>query len=407
MKIYKNISQLITLSSAFKKDGRNLKSEDLSIIDDGAVVFIDKKILWVGKTHELPSEFKHFPSTNLNGFVLTPEIVDSHTHLVFGGSRSHEYFMRMNGASYEEIAKAGGGILYTVTETNKMSEDQLFDLAFARVKKMANLGVGTIEIKTGYSLTVDGEYKLAKIINRLKKIFSPKIQIISTFMGAHATPQGMNSKQYLNEIAIPSLEKCAQDNLVDQVDIFHEDGYFSTEEVFELARVAAKLHLPFKTHADEFKDGNGAATACQILALSTDHLLCISDEGIKKLSASKTVATLLPGTAFFLGKPLAPARKLLDAGAKLAIASDYNPGSNHNFNLISIASHASMQFKMNACELLSAITLNSAHALGLINQGAVIEGMHPRFTIFKTNKIENIFYNWGENLAVSTLDDFQ
>lgn len=402
IKIYTHLSQLVTLKEALAKDGRKLLPNDLSIITDGAVVFDEKQILWVGKSSDLPDKFSSYPQTNLSGHTLTPEVVDSHTHLVFGGNRATEYVDRLNGTSYEEIATRGGGILFTVKETNSKSADELFELASTRIKRINSYGIGTIEIKSGYALNFDDEIKLSDIINRLKKQFSPGIRIFNTTLAAHDVPKKFSSStQYLNDVAIPVLEKLAQEKIIDAVDIFHEKNYFSTSDVELLFKKAQELNIPCKIHADELNDNSGASLAVKFKALSADHLLKISDAGIKDVADSKTVATLLPGTAFFLGKPLAPARKMLDAGVKLSIASDYNPGSCHCDNLILIASLCAAQLKINQAELWSAITLNGAHALGLKNQGAIVSGLDSRFSLFKCENLAEVTYNWGRNFAVS------
>lgn len=402
MKVYNNISQLLTLEGAYLKDGRKLQEADLSIIEEASIVVDEDTIHWVGKTYDLPADYQKLPQIDLTGFIVTPEIVDSHTHLVFGGNRSFEYGLRLKGASYEEIASAGGGILHTANKTVHLSEDDLFKTACERVELIHSYGVGTIEIKSGYGLSYEAEYKLSKVIDRLKKHFSPRVQIINTYMAAHAVPKKFNSSmEFITEVVIPLMEKLQTEKIIDMVDIFHEKNYFTDEDVRLLFEKAQFLNLPVKMHADELNDNDGASIAAEYSALSADHLLQISDKGIRAIANSQTVATILPGTAFFLGKPLAPARHLLDAGAKVALASDYNPGSCHCDNLIMLASISAMNLKMKPVELWSALTLNAAHALGLSEQGALIPGLKPRMSMFKVGIHEEIFYNWGKNLSVS------
>lgn len=402
MKVLTNISQALTLEAAFKKDGRNLLPGDLSTIENASIVYDSDKILWVGETHSLPSEYQSAHKIDCSNYCVTPELVDSHTHLVFGGNRANEYVMRLNGADYQAIANAGGGILYTMTETNKLDEDQLFNLAVKRVEKIYSQGVGTIEIKSGYSLTFDGEYKLSKIISKLQKYFQPRVQIFRTYMAAHAVPKSFqSSKEYIELLVIPLMEKLASENLIDAVDIFHEQGYFTTEDVEILFKRAKGLNLKLKSHADEFNDNKGAILACEYGALSCDHLLATTEDGITRLSHSKTVATLLPGTGLFLGKPQADGKKLLNEGAKVALASDYNPGSCHCDNLLMIASLAAPIYKMNITQMWSAITLNAAAALGYDNQGAILVGLRPRFSFFNCKSLSEVSYNWGSNLAAN------
>ncbi len=402
IKIFKNLNQIVSLENAHAKDGRNLKPSDLSIIKNGSVVFNQDEILWVGPTEFIPEDYSEVDGINLEGHVLLPEIVDAHTHLVFGGDRAHEYIMRLNGATYEEIAKSGGGIASTTRATRDLSRTDLLKLAQTRIKTLQSYGVGTIEIKSGYGLSFEKEYELALIINDLKNIFKPDVQIVHTYMAAHAIPEGYDSSySYMKNVVLPLLDKLHTEGLVDAVDIFHEQNYFDREDVVSLFERAQRLGIPVKMHADELNDNSGASLGMDFNALSVDHLLKISDENINRLKESATVANILPGTAFFLGKPQAPARKLLDAGAKVAISSDYNPGSCHFDNVVQIALMSAPTLKMNFAELWCAITLNAAHALGFQQQGAIIKGFKPRFSIFNANDLETITYHWGRNFSVN------
>jgi imidazolonepropionase len=401
IKAYTHLNEILTLSSAHKKDGRHLKPEDLSIIKNGAVVFDEEKILWVGETKELPLQYKDH-SLNLSGHVLTPELVDSHTHLVFGGDRAQEYADRLNGTSYEEIAKRGGGILYTMKKTNEASIEEMFQTASERIERLHSYGVGTIEIKSGYGLNFDREFEISLLIDRLKKKFKNQVQIFNTFLAAHDVPKDFHSSHdYLKVVVLPLLEKLSPLGVIDAVDIFHEKNYFTDEDVQTLFTKAQSLGIPCKIHADELNTNGGAELAVQFQALSADHLLKISDEGIKAISSSSTVASLLPGTAFFLGKPLAPARKLLDSGAKVSLASDFNPGSCHCDNVLLVASMAAAQLKMNQAELWAGITLNASASLGKFDQGAIVPGMKARFSLFKTDHLSQITYSWGRNFSVT------
>lgn len=400
MKVYRHLNQIVTLTGARKKDGRKLVHEDLGIISDGAIAFDESKILWVGPDADLPGEYSSAASFDLTGHVLTPGLVDSHTHLVFAGDRAEEYLERLNGVDYQIIAKRGGGILYTVQQTVRLSEDELFALSCPRLERMISYGICAIEIKSGYALSIDGELKQLRVIKRLKSAFQSRLRIIATFMGAHAVPSSFaSSADYLEQIVIPTLKKAHTEGLVDAVDVFHEAGYFSTSDVEKLFTVSKQLGLTCKLHADEFQNNDGAKLAAQHKAVSADHLLMVSDDGVNHLAKSSTVATLLPGTAFFLGKPLAPARKMLDQGCKVAIASDYNPGSSHIDNVLMVASIAAPSLKMNSAEVWCAITLNAAHALGLEHWGSLEAHKAPKFTLFKAQNLAQITYNWGLNLS--------
>lgn len=401
LKAYTNINEILTLKSAHKKDGRNLVPDDLSIIKNGAIVFDETKILWVGDSSRFPEQYRSL-AINLEGHVLTPQLVDSHTHLIFGGDRSQEYADRLNGTTYEEIARRGGGILYTMKKTNEASLDELFENACDRIERIHSYGIGTIEIKSGYGLNFEREFELSVLIDKLKKKFIHKVRIFNTYLAAHDVPKNFQSSHhYLEEVVLPLLDKLAPLKIIDAVDIFHEKNYFDDVDLMNLFNRATSLGIPCKIHADELNDNAGAILAAQFNALSADHLLKISSKGIQALAGSKTIGTLLPGTAFFLGKPLAPARAILDAGVKVAIASDYNPGSCHCDNVLLVASVAAAQLKINQTELWAGITLNAAASLGLNNQGAIIPGMDAKFTLFKTRGVSDITYNWGRNLAVT------
>jgi imidazolonepropionase len=401
MKAFTDLNEILTLKNAHKKDGRKLLPEDLSIIKNGAIVFDETKILWVGETSRFPEQYRNI-ARSMSGHVLTPEIVDSHTHIVFGGDRAQEYADRLNGTSYEEIAKRGGGILYTMKKTNEASLEDLFKTACERIDRLHSYGIGTLEIKSGYGLNFEREEEVTLLIDRLKKKYSHKVRIFNTYLAAHDVPKTFaSSSDYLKEVVIPLMEKLAPLKVIDAVDIFHEKNYFTAEDTDLLFSKASELGIAKKIHADELNDNGGAELAVKHSALSADHLLKISSKGIEALANSKTVATLLPGTAFFLGKPLAPARALLDGGAKVAIASDYNPGSCHCDNVLLVASMAAAQMKFNQAELWAGITLNASASLGLNNQGAIIPGMDARFSLFKTESLSHITYNWGRNFAVN------
>jgi imidazolonepropionase len=394
MRIFRHLSEIVTLEGALKKDGRHLLADDLGIIKNAAIVVEAGLIAWVGKDSDLPTEFKNGVELDCHDHILLPEFCDSHTHTLFGGDRSDEYMLRLNGADYQKIADAGGGILSTVRATCATSTEALYESTKNRLLAMSKLGVGFVEIKTGYGLSLEEEIRLIEIIESLKCEATSRIpRIFSTFMPAHAVPMGKTKREYMEEVVLPSLSN----SKADAVDIFHEKGYFDTTDTIALFERAKKRGMKLKIHADEFNDNGGAALAAQYGALSADHLLATSDDGIRVLAASSTVATLLPGTAFFLGKPLARARAFLDAGAKVAIASDYNPGSCHYPDLFHIAKMAAPSLKMNAAELIAAITLNAKHALGIQNEGALVKGQAARMGLFKSNSLAELLYSWGEN----------
>ncbi len=399
-----HISRILSLKSAYQSRGKRLTACNLDAISDGAMVYDSEKIIWSGLKIDTPDEYKSLKSYDLSGYTVTPEIVDCHTHLIFGGNRAHEYASRLNGADYQEIANSGGGILYTMNETNKSSFETLYKDAAQRIERLYSYGVGTIEIKSGYGLNYKKEKELSLIIAKLKDFFSPRVQIKNTYMAAHAVPAEFKKPiDYINQIVLPLLDELNKLNIIDAVDIFHEQGYFEKSDVEALFKHANMLGIPVKSHADEFYDNKGAILATSFNALSTDHLLRTSSDGIEALSKSDTVATMLPGTGFFLGKPQSNARSFLDAGCTLAIGSDYNPGSCHWDNVLQIASMIAphQNYKLSQVELWAAITMNAAKALGIKNQGAIDIGLAPRFSFFKTNHEDNITYSWGQNLAIT------
>jgi imidazolonepropionase len=400
MKVYRHIKELVTMKGALTKDGRRLLDEDLSLLKDGAIVFDEQKIHWVGRDKDLPAHYTSFPSVTLKDHVVTPGIIDCHTHSVFAGDRSHEYIQRLSGMDYQQIAKNGGGILFSVEKTLAATDDELFQAAIPRLSRMYYAGVRGVEIKSGYALSIEGELRLLRVIKKLKESFAGKIFISSTFMGAHAVPQGMKSSEHMDKNVLPALYKAHQESLVDAVDIFYEDGFFTKDDVIQLAQFTKELGLPLKAHVDEFNDNDGAFLAVSKGCISAEHLLHSSIKGINALGANPTVAVALPGTAFFLGKPLAPVVRMLNAGAKVAIGSDFNPGSSHLHNVLLLAALSAPTFKMNQAHLWAAITLNAAHAIGWKNAGVLQTGYLPLMSIFKAPSLDWITYDPCTNYAV-------
>ena len=404
--VLKDCKEILTLKNAHQKDGRFLKPEDKGIIKNSSILCKDGKILAIDSWEKIKKKIDDRTNViDCSNLCVTPELVDSHTHLVFGGNRAFEYTMRLDGSTYEEIANSGGGILHTMNQTNTSSREELFLAACKRIEKIHSLGVGTIEIKSGYGLNIEKEIELSEIIHDLKQKYKGTVQIFNTFMAAHAVPSNFkNSSEYLDEVVLVSLNTLCPRNILDAVDIFLEEGYFTTDDVKKLKECADQYSIPLKIHADEFVCLDGASLACNLGALSADHLLAINSNGIKSLSTSKTVATLLPGTGYFLGKPQCNARVLLDSGAKVSIASDFNPGSCHQFNLKKVACTAAPNYKMNSSELWSSITLNAAASLGKIDQGYIYDNAVSRFSFWKCNSLDEVIYNWDENFATRPME---
>jgi imidazolonepropionase len=394
--LYFNIAEAITLSNAVAKNGANLTSSDLSIITDAAIVVEDGIIKWAGEFSKIPPEFSNTVRVEINckNKVVTPALVDSHTHLIFAGNRSHEYNRRLSGASYEEIAKAGGGIKYSSSQTNLASKDVLYNIAFKRIQEMYQLGVGALEIKTGYSLTLDGELELLKIINKLKQDFKDKITIHRTLLSAHAIPANFDAATYIDSVVLPSIDIASKNNLVDSVDVFHEKNYFSSDDVIKIFKHAKKYSLATRLHADELNNNHGAKLASELACLSADHLLNTDEEGAKHLARQGVIANLLPATAFFLGKPQANAKMLVKQGCALAIASDFNPGSSYINDVFSVARMSAPTLGINPAAFWCAITFNAARALNLNNLGAIVADFEAKLICWDTENSNDLIYDW-------------
>ncbi len=402
--LFYNISEALTLEGAVIKNGCHLLSSDLSIIKDAAILTDGGKILWVGNQNAIPKEFAQANTKiDCKNKVVTPALIDSHTHLVFAGNRANEYVMRLSGATYEEISLAGGGIKYSSQQTNQATSQELYDLAFNRLNQLYLLGVSACEIKTGYSLTLDGELALLEIINKLKTAFATKIHIHRTLLSAHATPAGVSADDYLDSVVLPSIEKAATNNLVDSVDVFHEKNYFEMQHVVKIFNHAKKFNIAVRIHADELNNNHGALLASQHGCLSADHLLNTDKEGAAALSKAGVIATLLPGTAFFLGKPLANAKMLIEQGCAIAIATDFNPGSSHMNDLFQVARLSAPTLGLNPAHFWSAITFNAARALKLNSYGAIIAGYNAKLLCWDNASSSELLYDWTKRPTCSHL----
>jgi imidazolonepropionase len=395
------IGALVTLEGAVEKKGRFLKPQDLGIISEAALVIegtgLKSKVAWVGQRTELPKKYSKLKKVSARGQMVLPGFVDSHTHLVFAGDRSHEFEMRLAGKSYLEIAQAGGGIINSVKATREMSEKDLFKLSSERVETFLKQGVTTLEIKTGYGLSFESEKKCLKVIDKLKRKTSATIR--ATFLAAHALPMEFKEsghKAYIQEVAHDWLPKLK--NYIDFVDIFLDKGYFAKEDAAILFQAAQSLKIATRIHADELALTGGSETAVSFGSLSADHLLKIGEKEMDMLAKSEVTATLLPTTAFFLNEPYGPARGLLDRGARVALATDFNPGTSPTQDVSLVGSLAALQMKMSIEEILVALTLNGAYALGLQNQkGALLPGYDADFILIEAKSPARLFYEFGRN----------
>jgi imidazolonepropionase len=389
-------SEVLTGEGIRAKDGRRVLDSDLGRIEDGAVVHDGKKILWVGKTRDLPKKFKKARTQNLQGKgSIVPGFVDCHTHLIFAGDRANEFARRCAGASYEEIAREGGGILTSVNATRRATKPELLRLAIERVEKARSYGVRTLEIKSGYGLDLDSEIKVLQVAKTLKSKF-PDMTFSTTFLGAHSFPKEKSREQYMKELLEQMLPKVAKAKLADACDIFVDEGYFTTQQARELLLKAKALRMEIKIHADELGNTESASLAAELGCLSADHLLQISNRGIAALAKSDTVAVLLPGTAFYLKAAHAPARALIDQGACVALSTDFNPGTCMTLNLPTIMTIAALYLKMSRAEIFAAVTYNAAKALGLhAKKGTLVEGMDSDFVVLPVQKFEEIYYRFA------------
>ena len=334
------------------------------------------------------------------GRLVTPGLIDCHTHLVFGGWREHELAMKRQGVPYLEILAQGGGILSTVRATRGATAEDLREKAEGILKEMARLGVTTCEIKSGYGLNTETELKQLRVIRALKE--SQPVELAATFLGAHALPEEYKNDRagYIRLMTEEMLPKIAEEGLAEFCDVFCETGVFTAEESETILRAGQRLGLRAKIHADEIDAIGGSQLAGSIRAVSAEHLIACPDEGIRSMAQGGTVAVLLPATSLYLGKPYARARDMIDAGVPVAAASDFNPGSCPSFNLQLVMNLACWGYKLTPQEVLTAVTLNAAAAIGRADRtGSLEQGKQADLVIWDTDNLEYLFYRFGQNLA--------
>jgi imidazolonepropionase len=392
--IVRNIGQLVTCEPG---PGEG----PLGIIERAALAAAGGRIAWVGREADLDAEYAPGAGTrtlDAGGRVALPGFVDSHTHLVFAGSREHEYAMRARGATYQEISAAGGGILSTVSATRAASVDELVALARPRLDLMLRHGTTTCEAKSGYGLTTADETKMLEAMRRLSE--GHPVTVVPTFCGAHEVPPEFKGRTdaYVDLVVTEMLPEVMRRGLARYVDVFCEEGVFSLAQTRRVLEAGARLGLRAKFHADEFVTLGGAGLAAELGALSADHLLKARPEDVARMKARGVTATLLPGTAFFLGLPYAPARRFLETGVRVALASDFNPGSSMGLNLQLVMTMAVSQMKMTMEEALLGVTLHAAHALGLENEiGSLRPGKSCDLVLADVPRWERIPYFYGVN----------
>ena len=400
--VIKNIAELIQTESTPKKWVAGADMKNISTIKD-AFIEIENGIITGFGSMDNWSGIDNWSNTEIidaEGGMIFPTFCDSHTHLVFAASREEEFVDRIKGLSYQEIAKKGGGILNSAEKLQNTTEDELFESALARLNEVIKMGTGAIEIKSGYGLTLESELKILRVIKRLKE--ASDVTIKATFLGAHALPKEFkdNKDGYMDLVIDEMLPKIAKENLADYVDIFCEKGYFTLEDTKRLLEAANKFGIKAKTHVNQFNAIGGVKASVDLGALSVDHLEQMNPEDFDVLLGSNCMPTILPSCSFFLGIPYSPARKMIDKGLPIALASDFNPGSSPSGNMNFVASLGCIKLKMTPEEVINASTINSAYAMGVEKElGSIAIG--KKANLFITKPISSyayLAYSFGENI---------
>ncbi len=393
MKLTGPYQQIVTLAQLSLRG--KIDDKDLEIIENGGIVTENGKIHQVGNFDELKNQFPNAKIEEVEGTqVALPAFTDSHTHICFGGNRANDFAMRNGGKTYLEIAESGGGIWSSVQHTRNASEEELLNGILLRVNQLIDLGITTIEIKSGYGLSVESELKMLRCIKKAQA--KTKATLIPTCLSAHLKPKDFegSSEEYLEYILTEILPKVKEENLANRVDIFIEKSAFLPEESKNFLLKAKAMGFNLTVHADQFTAGS-SRIAVEVGAKSADHLEATDDNDIEFLAQSNTVATALPGASLGLGEPFTPARKILDANGILAIASDWNPGSAPMGNLLVQASILATYQKLSSAEVLAGISFRSAYALGLEDRGVLAEDKKADWVSFETDNFQNILYQQG------------
>ncbi len=372
------------------------------LISDAALVVRDGVIAWIGQSVDVPDQFASLPVTDLNGALVTPGLIDCHTHLVYGGDRASEFELRLNGASYEEVAKAGGGILSTVTATRASDEAALLEQSLPRLDALIADGCTSIEIKSGYGLTIEDEIRMLRVARELEK--TRDVTIKTSWLAAHALPPEYKGRadDYIDEVCIPGLCRADEEGLVDAVDGFCEGIGFTKVQMERVFSTAQDLGLPVKLHAEQLSDLGGAAMAASYNALSADHLEYLGPDGVTAMASAGTVAVLLPGAFYTLRETkLPPMEALRDAGVDMAIASDCNPGSSPVTSVLLMLNMACTLFRMTPEEALAGLTRNAAKALGLNDRGMLDVGFRADLAVWSVDLPAALSYRIGFNPLIA------
>ena len=400
--LIKNIQQLVQVRETGLHPIKGIYMSELPSISDAWLAIENDIIVGYGKMEEWPgiSDWSHLEVIDASGKIVFPTYCDSHTHIVFAGTRESEFVDRINGLSYEEIALRGGGIINSAKKMQTANEEELYKGALLRINEMVLQGTGAIEIKSGYGLSLAAELKMLRVIKKLKETLS--IPIKSTFLGAHAVPPEFkeNRQAYLDLIINEMLPAIANEQLADYCDVFCERNYFTPEETLLILKAAKQYGIAAKVHAEQLSNSGGVLAGVKANAISVDHLEYVGDEEIAALLGSDTMPVILPGAAFFLSLPNPPAKKMIQAGLPLAIASDFNPGSSPSGNLNLMNAIACIQYGLTPEQTINASTLNGAYAMGLINDyGSITIGKKANFVITKEiPSMAYLPYAFGSNL---------
>jgi len=369
------------------------------MLSDGALAIKSGKIDWVGAKSELPAEFQDYSVEDLNGRLVTPAFIDCHTHLVFGGNRAREFELRLQGASYEEIARQGGGIVSTVRQTRAMSEAELVNATLPRLDALLAEGITTIEIKSGYGLSIADELKMLRAARRLEA--KRKVRIKTTFLGAHAIPVEYKDRadDYISEVCLPALDLGVAEGLIDAVDAFCEGIGFSPEQVERVFKRATEHDIPVKIHAEQLSNLSGAALAARFGALSADHLEYLDQAGAEAMAKAGTVAVILPGAFYFLRETKMPPIDILrQTGVPMALATDCNPGSSPLTSLLLTLNMATTIFRLTVEEALNGVTREAAKALGLQAETGTLEaGKSADISVWNVSEPAELAYRIGFN----------
>ncbi|HEY0241589.1 MAG TPA: imidazolonepropionase [Gemmatimonadaceae bacterium] len=404
--IFINAAQVVTAAGP-SRARRGREMQDAGILTGAAVAIDGEKILAVGSQDEILRNYPDAEVIDLHGRLLTPGLVDSHTHAIFGRPRYEEQEQRAAGIGYMEIARRGGGIHSSVADLRKRTDDELYQLARRRVLKLASFGSTTIEVKSGYGLSLEDEMKSLRVIARLAADLP--VRLVPTWLGAHEIPLEYRSRDsgrrdYVRLLVDEILPAVAEGRLARFADVFCEPGVFTLEETRTILTASRAAGLGVKLHADELEPHGAAELAAELGAVSADHLAAVSEAGIAALAASSTVATLLPGTMLFLGRHRqAPARALIDSGAAVSLATDFNPGTSPTFNFPLIMTLGVSQLRMSVAEVFLAATVNGAAALGLAESiGQLAPGWSADLAVWDAEDVREIPYWYGDRRCMGT-----